>query len=270
MLFSNIITATRRGMSAEPIAATAFLRKVEALSQPQSSSMLEALLASMKPQEMEVQGRVAVIPFKGFTGFNLSPVERALGMVDVAQTASQLGQALADPQIGAVMFDVDSPGGYVVGVTELSRMVSGAKKPIETWGTSIHSAAFHSTGVAQRVWGIESGDYGSIGSMIVVEDISEAAAKAGIKVHVISSGWAKGMLTPGAPVTQEHLAFLQDYINEDAATFKADVKAVRTTVPEEAMQGQFFTGRRAAQLGLLTGISSRQQVIDRLNQQVGG
>lgn len=265
MLFPNLYAATRRGISAEPAAATAFLRKLEAFSQPQQGGLLDSLLASFKAPAVERVGRVAVIPFKGFTGFNLSPVERAMGMVDVAETAQQLKEAQADPEIAAILFDVNSPGGYVTGVTELSRMVSTSKKPIETWGTSIHSAAYHSTGVARRVWGIASGDYGSIGSMMVVEDISEAAAKAGIKVHVISSGWAKGMLTPGAPVTDEQLSFLKDFIKEDADDFKGDVRAVRTTVPEEAMQGQYFTGKKAAALGLLTGIASKDEVLARLN-----
>lgn len=264
MLLSNLLAAASRGLMAEPARATAFLNKIDGLCQPESSGLLDSLLAGFKAPQMTIEDGVATIPFKGFTGWNLSTLEKAVGMVDVQEFTGNLLAAYENPEVKAIMLDVDSPGGYITGVEEASDLVASSPKPIETWGTSIHSAATYVTGVAHRVTGMVSGDYGSVGTVMVVQDLSGLAEQEGIKVHVISSGWAKGMLTPGAPITEQQLSFLKESVMEDAATFKAKLTAVRTSIPADALEGQFYSGRKAAELGFLTGIGSRASVLNRL------
>lgn len=265
MLPPSFLAACATGLMAETTAATAFLRRAEALAQPQNAGILDQLLANYKAPQMSKVGQVGIVPIKGMMGYNLGNFEKAIGMVDVLDIEANLDAALADPEVKAVMLDVDSPGGYTTGIEELSGRIANLPKPVETWGHFIHSAAVWSAGVANRVWGINSGLYGSIGAVMVVADTSGVAEQEGVKVHVISSGWAKGMLTPGAPVTDEQLAFLQGRVKANGELFKANLKAVRKTIPDEAMQGQFFSGREAASLGILTGIANRDQVIARLN-----
>lgn len=265
MLSNTLLSAASRCLMAEPSRATAFLKRLEAYSQPSSAGLLDSLLASFSAPAMTIEDGVAVIPFKGFTGYHLSTLEKAIGMQDVEEFTANLQAAYDNPEVKAIMLDVDSPGGFVVGVEEASDLVASSPKPIESWGTSIHSAATFVTGVAHRVTGMASGDYGSVGTVMVVEDLSGMAEKEGIKVHVISSGWAKGMLTPGAPVTDQQLSYLkEDVIMDEANAFRSKLKAVRTSIPDEALQGQFYSGRKAATLGFLTGIGSRKSVLNRL------
>lgn len=263
MIPTRLLAAAHRGLMAEPTQAVAWLKRVEAC--VQNASLLEQMLSEWEEPEMEIEGSVAVIPFKGMTGYDLSCTEVALGMVDVEEVTEMLEEAIANNDVKAIVLDVNSPGGFVTGIEELSDMVARCPKPIETVGPSIHSAAMFATGVANRISGMLSGTYGSIGSLIVAEDTSAAYKAAGIEVNVFASGWAKGMLTPGAPITDQQKEFLKTLVTEDAANFKSKLTAVRTTIPAEAMEGQWFTGRKAAEFGIITGFASKGEVIDRLN-----
>lgn len=263
MMPTCLLAAAHRGLMAEPTQAIAWLKRVEAC--VQNASLLEKMLAEYEEPEMEIVGTTAVIPFHGMTGWELSDTEEACGMVDIEDVTEMLEEAIDNQAVEAILFDVNSPGGFVTGIEELSNAVVNCPKPIETWGPSIHSAAIFATGVADRVWGMASGTYGSIGSVIVAEDMSAAYEAAGIKVNVFASGWAKGMLTPGAPITDRQKEFLNELVIEDAANFKAKLTAVRTTIPADAMEGQWFPGRRAALNGILTGFSTKDAIIERLN-----
>lgn len=263
MIPTRLLANAHRGLMAEPTQAIAWLKRVEACIQ--NASLLEKMLAEYEEPEMEIEGSVAVIPFQGMTGWELSCAEEACGMVDVEDVTEMLEEAIDNQAVKAILFDVNSPGGFVTGIEELSDMVASCPKPIETWGPSIHSAAMFATGVANRVTGMLSGTYGSIGSVIVLEDSSAAYEAAGIKVNVFASGWAKGLGTEGAPLTDRQKEFLTELVMDDAANFKAKLTAVRTTIPADAMDGQFFTGRKAAENGIITGFATKDEVIDRLN-----
>lgn len=263
MIPTRLLAAAHRGLMAEPTQAIAWLKRVEAC--VQNASLMQMMMQEYEEPEMEIIGRVACIPFKGMTGYELCEMEEACGMVDVEDVMEMLEEAIDNQAVDAILFDVNSPGGFSTGIEELSDMVVACPKPIETWGPSIHSAAIFATGVADRVWGMKSGTYGSIGSVIVAEDMSAAYEAAGIKVNVFASGWAKGMLTEGAPITDRQKEFLTELVMDDAANFKAKLTAVRTTIPADAMEGQWFQGRKAADLGIITGFSTKDAIIDRLN-----
>lgn len=266
MISLNSTLAASRGMMIEPARAVAFYRRAEALTQPQNSNLLQLLMAQEAPK-MQVVGKTAIIPLQGVISYGISPIDRALGMTDINDFTANLQQAEANPDVSNILLNVDSPGGYTRGIEEAAMLVRNSTKRIEAFGVNINSAAIWIAGQANKVWGIASGDYGSIGSVAVVEDYSKAYENAGIKVHVISSGWAKGSFTPGSTITDEHIAFLQADITENANTFKTQLKQVRTTIPDEAMNGQWYSGRKAASLGIITGlVSSIDEVIASMNR----
>ena len=94
------------------------------------------------------------------------------------------------------MLHVDSPGGHVAGVQALADTIFQARKlkplhaHIEDLGAS---AAYWLASQANTVTANSTAEVGSIGTMAVVHDSSGAAAKAGIKVYVVSSAPAAGI-----------------------------------------------------------------------------
>lgn len=253
-------------MLCEPGAAEAFILRCAALAEPQANGLLQLLLGEQKPQPREIVGKVGVVPLKGVVGMGLSPIDKAVGMTDLADFVAEFRAMEADPSVKKILLDVNSPGGGVLGVEEAATMVRESRKPVAAFGPMIGSAAYWIAGSARQVYGMASGRYGSIGAMAMVADTSQAMEKAGVKIHRIASGQFKGMFAPGAPVTEDQLAYATAQIVEIANTFKKQVKAVRTTIPAEAMEGQDFRGRAAASNGIITGIvNSRDDVLSRMN-----
>ena len=65
-------------------------------------------------------GTVAVLPLYGVIANRMSLMTESSGGTSAQRFTSDFRQAIADPQIDAVVIDVDSPGGTVRGVDELS------------------------------------------------------------------------------------------------------------------------------------------------------
>jgi ClpP class serine protease len=206
------------------------------------------------PKPYQVGGTY-IIPLKGMISKGLSPLE-AIGAVDVEKVDDQIDEALAaNPK--RILFDINSDGGTVDGVEELAAKIRSL--PIDTiafTSGSMNSAALWIGAAANRVLVTPSSSVGSVGVYVTLLDQSAQAKSAGIEVKVIKSGALKGIGIPGAPVTSEQEAYLQQEVDQLADTFKASVKMKRKLVKEEDMQGQSFSGKVAAQKGFATGLVS--------------
>lgn len=198
-------------------------------------------------------GMVAVIPLMGVIGMNLSPLEKALGGVDLMDFRKAWKAAEADPNVSEIWMLVDSPGGSARGVEETANMVRNTAKPTTSFNLMSASAGYYIASAADRALATPSSIIGSIGVRLVVEDWSKAYENAGVKIISITSGDLKGG-ADGSPVTDAELADMVSYVEELGAQFRADVLKTRTNVPAEAMRGQVFTGRKAVEMGLITGL----------------
>lgn len=177
----------------------------------------------------------------------------------------QISSAAADPNISRLMVRIDSPGGFSAGTAELAEAVAvaAAAKPtfafIEDLGAS---AAYWVASQATKVFTNATGIVGSIGTYLAVADFSGAAAKEGIKVHVVKAGEFKGAGTPGTQITEEQLAEWQRMVNDLNGHFLAGVargrKLPMATVRKLA-DGRAHVGQAAKTLGLVDGIATYEQ-----------
>ena len=204
---------------------------------------------SPKPYQV---GATYVIPIVGMIGRSLSPIER-LGATDVDQVNDWIDEALA-ANPARIVFDINSDGGTTEGVEELADKIRGLKiETIAYSSGSMNSAAYWIASASNRLVVAPSASVGSIGVYLAYMDQSAAAAAAGIKPVVISSGPLKGMGIPGLSLTEEQAAYLQAEVNAIAADFKAAVRLKRSLVKDEDMQGQSMQGKVAIAKGLATG-----------------
>jgi len=103
-------------------------------------------------------------------------------------------QALRDPSVSAIIFDVDSPGGTIDGVPELADEIfaaRGRKPMVAVANTQMASAAYWIASAADEIVVTPSGSVGSIGVLTAREDLSRATQMAGIKQ---ASGFAGNIL----------------------------------------------------------------------------
>ena len=217
-----------------------------------------AQLFGVAPKPYVVDG-IGVIPVVGVIGGpRLSPLEKMMGAVDVADLSDAIDAFAANPEVEKVAFQISSPGGTVTGVEELAnkvRSLSLAKPTLAYTDSEMASAAYWIGSAADRVVASPSATVGSIGVYLAIPDYSKAAEMAGIKMVVIKSGKFKGAGIEGTSLNADQVENLQASVDGIHADFKAAVLMKRKMVKAEAMEGQTFSGKQAASQGLVTGLA---------------
>jgi ClpP class serine protease len=184
-------------------------------------------------------------------------------------TTEQLGRdvqtALDDSAVGAILFVVDSPGGEVTGIGELSNVIYNARgvKPIgayiEGYGTS---AAFRIGGAADVVIVDAEAIVGSIGTIMGVADPTKRPS---YRIDIVSTQSPKkrpDVTTPeGRAILQATVDRLTDvFIAETARNRNISVEAIL------AIAGGVLVGQDAIDAGLADRLGSEEGAIRDLAQ----
>lgn len=214
-----------------------------------------AQLFGQAPAPYVVDG-VGIVPIVGVIGKGLSPLEKMMGAVDVNDVSAAIDAFAANPEVEKVALQISSPGGTVTGVEELANKVRNLDKPTLAYTDSeMASAAYWIGSAADRVVASPSSTVGSIGVYMAIPDYSKAAEMQGIKMVVIKSGKFKGAGIEGTSLNEDQMGNLQESVDTIHAEFKQAVNMKRKMVKAEAMEGQTFSGKQAAQQGLVTGLA---------------
>lgn len=199
---------------------------------------------------------------RAFTAYGVEYTETA----EAAKALKRLG---TDPGISVVLLDMDSPGGTVNGTPELANAVRDLARCRHVYAYTAGmccSAAYWVASQCDGIYAAPSARLGSIGVLLPVTDSSEAYSRNGIRVEMFTAGRYKGTGMRGTSLTDEQRALLQEQVNATWQEFKAAVNS-RRSVPDEAMEGQTFSGRQAVVNGLADGCAdSLAAVQDKLRQ----
>ena len=257
---SNDIRANRPVLI-QPTIAKTFLERCADIKLPlgtKASDMSDMLAAIFGAKSaLEKFPPFAIVPVKGVIGRNLSDLEAACGACDIEAVEEMLEDAERDPSITTIILDVDSPGGTAVGVPELAKRIREcSKKTISFTSGDCCSAAYWIASQASEFYATPSSSVANVGCYIVFNDMSAAYAQEGVTVDVIRSGSLKGAGQPGTSLSKQQRDMLQAEVVEIADNFKADVKLVREFVQDADMEGQAFSGTKAAEKGFVTALTN--------------
>lgn len=198
---------------------------------------------------------VAVIPIKGILLKAAEPIFKMFGFVDHDDVVEDL-KAAAGAKVRAIALDIDSPGGTVVGTSELADLVCdicGGKVSIQIVSHTsrlMASAALYVAAGSTWINAAPSSIVGSVGTVMTHLDASQYYAEFGLEFQQFASGKYKGMLHEGIPLTVEQKEFLANNTYELAEEFKAHMRTKRT-MAEDDMQGQWFSGLQAQTKGIV-------------------
>lgn len=190
------------------------------------------------------------------------------GGTNTVRTRRALRAMAADKDVEAGFLLIDSGGGTLAGTEELGEEVRrfASMKPIAAHADDLMaSAALWIGAQASRVTANPTAMVGSIGAVSVVYDTSGKAEADGIKVHVLASRGAealKGGGTPGAPITDEHLAHWQglvDATNEHFLSALAAGRAMPLERVRELATGRVWMAEEARTLGLIDAVETAEQ-----------
>lgn len=224
--------------------------------------------ASRAPLQTTRAGVISVVPIHGVIEHRPSFIGELLGGTSVQGIRASLQAAIADPDVMAIVLDVDSPGGGVTGITELASEIRKARetKPIVAVanGTAA-SAAYWLAAQAERVYATPSGQVGSIGVYAVHIDISKALDAEGVKPTIISAGDHKTEGNEFEPLSDDAQAHLKSLVDATYDRFVGDVAKGRGTTAAEVTAG-YGAGRvldasRALEAGLVDEVGTLEDAI---------
>ncbi|MBU0612968.1 S49 family peptidase [Patescibacteria group bacterium] len=152
-----------------------------------------------------------------------------------------------DPDVEAIIIEVDSLGGYAVPAEEIANALKSAEKPTVALirGYGISAAYWAATG-ADWIIASENSEVGGIGITMSYLDYSKQNKNEGITYQQISSGKFKDAGDPDKPLTEEEKAYLQrdtdimndNFVNEVAEKRDLDIVKVRALADGSSMLGQ--------------------------------
>lgn len=218
-------------------------------------------------------GSIAILPLFG----TIFP--RANLMTDVSGATSaeifgkQFDELVKDPEISAIIMDVDSPGGDVYGIEELSRKVFDARKKktiVAVANYTMASAAYWIGSSAEEVVVSPSGEVGSIGVWTAHDDISAAMEQEGVKRTLISAGKYKVEGNPWSPLSAEARAAIQESVDQYYDAFVKAVARNRGVKVEQVRsgfgEGRMVNAKQAKELGMADRVETMEETIQRLRQ----
>lgn len=195
---------------------------------------------------------VAIIPLMGAV--------RARGAYGMEGFRARMGAAAGNADVGAIILDVDSPGGTYHGTPEAAAAVAAAaqaKPVIAMVDTLAASAAYWIASQASQIVMTPSADVGSIGVLAVHHDLSQMLENDGVKTTIVRSTPYKAEASPFEPLSPEALANWQAEVARAHAEFERAVASGRR-VSLTKVQTDFGKGRTmGAQAALAAGMIDR-------------
>lgn len=263
---SGVWAITQEGMTSLVDALTGFVESPNAgaTSNETPSAQREALYA--------MDGPVAIIPIKGAMSKNGLEFWGFQWLASMRAIAASILQAAEDPNVSAIMLDVESPGGTVDGVEELAGAVAAASlaKPVYAYADGLMaSAAYWASCVAREIAASATSRVGSIGVVLMHREYSRALDQGGITVNIISAGHFKSAGNSAQPLSDEMRAYMQSGIDDVYEMFLAAVAQGRGVSREQALlmaDGKIFLAGAAQTAGLIDRVCPRADFINHIKE----
>lgn len=223
---------------------------------------------------MTVSNGVARIPFAGVLVKGAGDWEKYAGALAHSDVTVDIEEALENPKVGAIMFDVDSPGGTCAGSFELADLVAEANKvkPCLAWVEGLCcSAAFLSMSGCDLIYGSLTSELGAIECYLPFVDVSAAYKKEGYERDIIKPDQSVHAAAgyPGTSLTEEQREYMKAQVTDLLKMYVDHLGEVRPAIPEDAMDGRSFFGHRAVEKGLMDAVTSKTQAVADLRKWAG-
>lgn len=218
-------------------------------------------------------GAIAVLPFYGVV--TQRPVEDLCGpgSLGIQGFTAMFRDALADDTIGAILIDIDSPGGSVYGTAELAEEIyqaRGKKSVVAVANSLAASAAYWVGSAASEFYCTPGGEVGSIGVWQAHWDYSQMLAEEGIKPTLISAGKFKVEGNPYQPLDAEAQDFMQSRINDYYQAFTKGVARGRNVgiaqVRDGMGQGRCLGADAALAEKMIDGVMTFDDVLKKMQR----
>ena len=237
-----------------------------------SEESIKALMGGQRSSEVVKAGAVAVLPIYGVIAPKADLMSQISGGVSIQRLTERFRTLVNDPNVGAIILDIDSPGGSVEGLSEFADEVfaaRGTKKIVAISNFLAASAAYWIGTAADEFVASVTARVGSVGVFIEHMDLSKKAEAEGVAVTQISAGKFKTEGSKFEPLTEEATAHLQEMVDAYYDMFVSAIARNRG-VDKSAVTSGFGEGRvllaeMALKENMIDGIETLDQLIERLS-----
>ena len=221
-------------------------------------------------QEYEIRDNgVAVLQIGGVISNKANMFTRVSGGASAQLLQDQVESMRADPAVRAVVLDLDTPGGNVLGIPALAESIRAlaAEKPTVSCCTGTMASAGYWIGSAANAVYI-SGLTDYVGSIGVVATHAFDPRTANKQTTEITAGKYKRMGSENAPLSAEGKAYIQSQVDEIYRVFVETVAKNRKVSADQVLEhmadGRIFIGQQAINAGLVDGVSTVDAMVGKL------
>jgi signal peptide peptidase SppA len=234
-------------------------------------SLNEELTARSPVQPFNKRGSTAIISINGVLSYKADPfISWLFGGASVEGVRDAFRAVLADPGVGRILFDINSPGGEVSGIFDLADEIYEARgrKPIYAVANEMAlSAGYAIASAADKVFLPRTGVVGSIGVVAVHVDKTKSDEANGIVYNMIHAGSKKVDASEHAPLSDEARAAIQTDVDSVYALFVDTVARNRGIKASDirSQEAGRYRGKAAVEAGLADAILTYNQTLNKIS-----
>ncbi|WP_051790789.1 S49 family peptidase [Endozoicomonas montiporae] len=217
--------------------------------------------------DVEIRDGVAVIQISGVISRYANLFTLICGGASTGLIAKDLNMALDDPEVTAIVLNIDSPGGEAKGIHELAEMIYQARdrKPIKAYiGGAGASAAYWIATAADEVVMDATAEVGSIGVVTGIRLFKPEEGEE--RFEIVSSQSPNKRLDPAS---DEGKADIQSKVDQLADVFidrvARNMGVTSDQVAAEFGKGGTLIGEAAVSRGMAQRLGSLEGLIDELS-----
>lgn len=178
-------------------------------------------------------------------------------------------------RIRGVLFDVSSGGGGDIASTDLFlavKRLDQVKPVFASIGSIAASGGYMAALGARKIYAYPDSIVGSIGVIFPHLAVRQLLDKLGIQVDLLHQGRHKDAFQGIRPLSDEERAKVMAVAEDSYRSFVQLVAQARRRSYEEILPlatGEFWSGRKSLELGLVDGLADREGVLEALAQETG-
>jgi signal peptide peptidase SppA len=222
----------------------------------------------------DIAAGVAIIQVQGTLVQKLGTLRPYSGMTGYDSIRANMSMALNDPDVRAIVLDIDSPGGEVSGCFDVADAIYRARggKPIHAiLSESAYSAAYAIASACDKIYVPRTGGTGSVGVICMHVDFSKALTASGIAVTMIHYGARKADGHAEIALSKEALAHFQSDIDTMGELFVATVARNRGMAAEmvRSTEAGTFLGTAGVKIGFADAVMAPDEAFQSLLNELG-
>lgn len=220
-----------------------------------------------------LSGNVALIPIEGVivgtddSEFLFESVTASPDTIELIEKADK------NPNIKAIILEINSPGGSAVASEEIANAIKKTNKTSVAW--------IREVGTSGAYWVASSADYvvanrvsitGSIGVIASYLEFPGLLERYNVTYQRIVSGKYKDIGSPYREMTQEEMEIFQKALDDIRDYFVSEVAKNRNLNKKDVdkiANGLFYLGTQAEELGLVDEIGSKDEVVRYIEKEEG-